>query len=272
MRLHVLACSLSFLAPVSAVYAQASEGKFFDCLIEPAMVVKLGTPVEGIVAEVLIDRGDVVKAGQVVARLEAKVETALSQLAEAKSADDSAIKSAEARYNFLLKKAERLKNLLAKSVGSKSDVEEAEAEAEVARQEMNQAIANQNLAKLDQSRADAVLDQRTIRSPIDGIVAEVLMSPGEYRNGQSQLATLAKTDVLHVEVFLPNEAFGKIREGSTATIVPDQPVGGSYTAVVTAVDEVLDAKSGTFGVRLELPNFEHKVPAGLSCRVAFPGM
>jgi multidrug efflux pump subunit AcrA (membrane-fusion protein) len=38
---------------------------------------------------------------------------------------------------------------------------------------------------------------------------------------------------------------------------------------VIVVDPVVDAASGTFGVRLELPNPEHAIPAGLKCRVRF---
>lgn len=270
LRLFAVALALAAPAAPIAAAGQDLDSNAFDCLIEPAMIVKLGTPVEGIIAEVLVDRGDAVAAGQVVARIESKVEAAQSALAKARGSDDSAIRSAQARYNFLLKKVERMKSLLAKSVGSVADVEEAEAEAEVAHQEVNEALVNQNLARLDQNRADAVLDQRTIRSPIAGVVTEVLMAPGEFRNGQSQLVTIAKTDHLHVEVFVPNDYFGKIKKGSVARMVPDQPVGGMYEATVSAVDEVLDAKSGTFGVRLDLPNLEHRVPAGLSCRVAFP--
>lgn len=251
-------------------YGQDLDGQAFDCLIEPATVVELGTPVEGIISEVLVERGDTVKAGQVVARLEAKVEAAQLALAQARATDDSAVRSAEARYNFQLRKADRLKELLSRSVGSVAAVEEAEAEAEVAHQEMNEALVNRNLARLDQDRADAVLKLRTILSPIDGVVTEVLIAPGEYRNGQSHLATIAKTDRLHIEVFVSKDYFGRIKKGSIAEIVPDEPIGGIYQGKVTVVDDVLDAKSGTFGVRLDLPNKDHKVPAGSSCRITFP--
>ncbi|CAN0204246.1 unnamed protein product [Phaeothamnion confervicola] len=46
-------------------------------------------------------------------------------------------------------------------------------------------------------------------------------------------------------------------------------VAGSFRARVTLVDKVIDAASGTFGVRLELPNPGGRVPAGIKCRVRF---
>jgi hypothetical protein len=63
--------------------------------------------------------------------------------------------------------------------------------------------------------------------------------------------------------------YGRIQIGSNAQVRPQQPIGGSYTAIVTVVDQVLDAASGTFGVRLALPNPERQLPAGIRCKVLF---
>jgi len=46
-------------------------------------------------------------------------------------------------------------------------------------------------------------------------------------------------------------------------------IGGTYAATVTVVDRVLDAASGTFGVRLTLPNPDLQLPAGIRCKVRF---
>ena len=69
---------------------------------------------------------------------------------------------------------------------------------------------------------------------------------------------------------MPLSQFGKIRPGTTAEIVPENPVGGRYTATVTIVDPVLDAASGTIGIRLELPNPGYALPAGIRCHARFP--
>ena len=49
---------------------------------------------------------------------------------------------------------------------------------------------------------------------------------------------------------MPTLYYGQIRSGSAAKIRPEDPVGGIHFAIVTVVDHVLDAASGTFGVRL----------------------
>jgi membrane fusion protein (multidrug efflux system) len=70
-------------------------------------------------------------------------------------------------------------------------------------------------------------------------------------------------------VVLPVEQFGQIKMGMSATVVPQAPLNGQYTAIVTVVDRVVDAASGTFRVRLKLPNKDHVLPAGLRCTVEF---
>ena len=80
---------------------------------------------------------------------------------------------------------------------------------------------------------------------------------------------LAQIDPLYVEVFAPVGLLGKLEVGQRASVLPEEPVGGNHEAKVIVVDPVVDAASGTFGVRLELPNPDHAIPAGLKCRVRF---
>ena len=100
------------------------------------------------------------------------------------------------------------------------------------------------------------------------MVVERYVSPGEYVNTQP-LLRVAQIDPLRVEVIVPAQIFGKISPGMTATIIPELREYGQQTATVSIVDKVIDSASSTFGVRLELPNAEHKIPAGLKCLVRF---
>jgi hypothetical protein len=54
-----------------------------------------------------------------------------------------------------------------------------------------------------------------------------------------------------------------------AEVVMEEPVGGTHAATITVVDRVIDAASGTFGVRLALPNADYAVPGGLGCKIRF---
>src|SRR5579863_646597 len=90
----------------AAARAEDSNPKF-TCLIESKMVLKIGTPVPALLSEVLVDRGDFVKKGDVLARLESDVETATVALAKARADNDAAVQSARAKLNFQVRKAAR---------------------------------------------------------------------------------------------------------------------------------------------------------------------
>jgi RND family efflux transporter MFP subunit len=241
----------------------------FECVIEPQQIVKLASPVVGVIARLDVDRGDLVREGQIVGKIEDGVEAATLALARARATNEYAAKSAEARVRFLRRKHGRMSELHTKSISSLASLEEAEAEAQVAEQQLREAHLNRELANLDVAHAEEVLKQRTLRSPIDGVVIERLLVPGEYRNEQSPVLTLAQLDPLRVEVFVPTAHYGQIRVGSDAEVRPEQPIGGVYVAKVTVVDHVIDAASGMFGVRLILPNPQLALPAGIRCNVTF---
>jgi multidrug efflux pump subunit AcrA (membrane-fusion protein) len=104
---------------------------------------------------------------------------------------------------------------------------------------------------------------------VDGIVTERALGVGEFRNDQAHILTIAQLNPLRIETFLPISVYGHIKEGDMAEIMPEDPVGGSYQAKVVVVDRVFDAASNTIGVRLELPNPDLKLPAGIHCQVRF---
>jgi RND family efflux transporter MFP subunit len=258
-------------ALVAAGAVQAGEDGF-DCVIEPQQMVKLSSSVTGVIASVEVDRGDYVNKGQVVARIEDSVEEANLNLVRAKAENDAEVKSKEAAAEFLQRKYDRLAQLQQRQVASAQDTEEAFANAKSAAENAREAAIEQHIAQLEMKQAEAVVERRRIRSPVDGVVAEISLHPGEFRNDQSPIMTLAQIDPLRVEVFVPTAYYGRIAVNSEAEVEPESPVGGTYRARVDVVDRVLDAASGTFGVRLILPNADHRLPGGLKCKIWFPSI
>jgi multidrug efflux pump subunit AcrA (membrane-fusion protein) len=95
------------------------------------------------------------------------------------------------------------------------------------------------------------------------------MFPGEYVHEQATVMTIAEIDPLYVEVFMPVSQYETVQPGMAANVAPELPIGGNYDAQVAVVDNVFDAASRTFRVRLVLPNADHALPAGLRCTVRF---
>jgi len=263
-----LAACLMIVVTVRAEAAPTAVPEL-DCVIEPQQLVKLATPVVGVIGRIDVDRGDVVHKGQVLGKLEDGVEQTMLNLARARATNDYGTKAVQTRLDFLRRKNARAGELVAKNAVSQAAAEEADSDANVAEHQLKEAELTLEIARLEVGHAEEALKQRMLISPIDGVVTERLLVPGEYRNEQSPILTLAQIDPLRVEVFVPTSQYGRIRVGSNAQIHPQQPIGGSYPAIVTVVDQVLDAASGTFGVRLALPNPNLRLPAGIRCKVLF---
>ncbi|MEC3862811.1 efflux RND transporter periplasmic adaptor subunit [Mesobacterium sp. TK19101] len=240
-----------------------------SCLIEPDQVIRVSTPVAGIVAEVLVDRGDRVSQGQVIARLDTALEEIEVEIAQVRAEDDTEIAALQARIEFLASQAERNEKLARSNAVSQNTAREARLEADLALRELDQARLAKQLAALELAGAKARLDQKVVRSPVDGVVVERLLNPGEYRDGQAHIATVAKMDVLRVEAFVPITYYRDLGIGQPVSILPEPPLDAFRPATIAVIDQVFDAATATVGVRMALPNPDLSLPAGLRCELYF---
>ena len=267
-RAHLLLFSVVLLVALHVPVCQGAESLELDGLIEPYMVVNVGSGVPGVLEAVRVDRGDFVTKDQVLANLQSGVEEAAMELARVRAKMEATVRARQANVDFSVRKQARAEELYRKDVLPFSQMDEAETNRTLAELELQEALENKRLAELEFQRAIEVLKRRAIRSPIDGVVVERFLSPGEYVE-QQPIMKLAQIHPLNVEVIVPVSLFGSIKVGMRATVKPEAPVGGEYVAQVKIVDRVVDAASGTFGVRLELPNPRYRLPAGLKCVVHF---
>lgn len=242
----------------------------FDCVIEPAETVDLGSPVTGVIETIHVERGDIVAAGDAVAELESEVERAAADLARARTRLQGSLKSREASYELGQRRVDRVNQLFEEKTLSLDLRDQAATEARIAELGLVEAREHQRLATLELQQALALLNRRTIRSPVSGVVMSRDMTAGEVVVDEKTILTIAQIDPLRVEVILPSALYGGVERGMRAAVEPE--LGDQvHIASVTIVDRVIDAASGTFGVQLELPNPDHSIPGGLHCRVRFVG-
>lgn len=260
-----------FLGLAISVAVPAANAADYDCMIEARQNIEIRSPVEAIIESVKVKRGDFVARGQVLVTLESGPERAAYALAQSRATMQGEIKAAEARLDLAKKKLQRAEGLHKQNFISANARDEAEAEFRLASEELRRASDNQVLAVHEAKRSGELLAMRTIRSPFSGVVVEVLLKPGEFgaTSIRDPIMKLAEIDPLHVEVVLPVSVYGKIKPGQKATVMPEAPIGGKLTTTVRVIDRVVDAASGTFGVRMELPNARHEIPAGVRCKANF---
>lgn len=247
----------------------------FDCLIEPTQTVELASPVTGLLDRVQAKRGDRVRKGQIVASFESGAEQAAVELARYKSEQIGPTRLAETKIEFSKRKFDRRRDMAAEKLMSAQERDDAEADYKAAEAELQVAKENRQIGRIEFQQQSALLNLRTIRSPIDGVVVDQMAYPGEVVEpgaNRKAILKLAQIDPLRVHVILPKEYFGKPALGMTVDVVPEIPVKDGYKARVKTIDRLIDAASGTFVVFLEMPNPKLDIPAGVKCRATFAGL
>lgn len=232
------------MAPQDKAFAQAESQ--LSCLLEPSSETKLSSSVSGVVVKVGAERGGKVQKGQEVLALESVL-------------DKASLKSAKARAAFAARKLDRNRRLLEQELLSDFERDELETEHQ--------------LALLAVGEAQSRLSQRSLKSPIDGVVVRRHVSVGEYV-GTDPVMELVSLSPLHAEVIMRASHYGAIAEGMEVSVVINDPAvvetkAVRYPGVVTVVDRVIDAASSTFGFRVRVENSDLALPAGLKCSIEF---
>ncbi|MFO1430425.1 MAG: efflux RND transporter periplasmic adaptor subunit [Candidatus Competibacteraceae bacterium] len=208
--------------------------------LQPVNEVDVGTELSGTIKTVAVDYNNWVKAGQVLAKLDTDLlEAKLRQSQAALELAQARVKDAEATVTETHSKFYRAQELLKKNLGSQENLDVAE--AAYARAEAGLAIAKaqvaQAKAQLDSDRT--VLDKATIHSPINGIVLERRIEPGQTVAAQLQIPVFFKlaenlTQMeLHVDV--DQADVSQVKEGQQATFNVDAYPDRSFPARITEV-------------------------------------
>ncbi len=238
LNIKTIVCVIVLLMHAAAF---AEEIPPIDCMIEPNHMVEVSSPVEGVLDTLTVDRSDEVKKGQMLATIKSDVEQVK-------------VKMSRERLKLSQVENKRAVDLYRKKVITLTERDKLDNEMK--------------LYELDLENAKANLALRQVKSPIDGVVVKRYFSQGEFVESKP-IIKLAQLDPLKIEVISLVSNYGKIIKGMRARIVPEHGDYPELVADVVVVDKVIDAASGTFGVRLALPNKDHAIPSGLKCKVHF---
>jgi RND family efflux transporter MFP subunit len=260
LLLLLFACSSLIAADVSAAE--------LDCLVKPEMYVELSSPVVSVLEEILVETGDVVTRGQPLARLEASIEKARVKMAELQVKQVSDIENRKIQLEFKKLNHERMQKLREKNSVPQFEADKARTEYALAQLELAKAQEVRVMARANLEMERSQLALHTIRSPIDGIVVDRFANVGESVEGRS-IMKLAQVNPLKVELIAPTEYFGLIQKGMVVDIYPQQPANRVFKATVTIVDKLIDPASGSFTVRMGLPNPDDKLVGGVNCIARF---
>ena len=205
----------------------------------------VSSPVEEIVDEVLVEEGQRVEKGDLLARLAArKQELEVSRL-------KMLIEKARFVYEATLE-------LQKDRIESKVTLMEKKSE-------LDQLLIAWEAATVD-------VEDRQIRSPVSGIVVHRVKDPGEAVERVGNMFEIIDVSRLKLLFFLPAERIPHLKEGMECPVeFPDFPSDESYTGRITFIDPQVDARSGLLRVRLEFDNSKAGIKPGVRVRATLPG-
>lgn len=215
-----------------------------------AQEVDIATKFAGRIAEVLVDEGDTVEGGQIVARMDSQellaglrqAEARVQQAREQQRQAAAQITDAQARRALARQELDRAQTLLDRGTGTRqqADMRRAEmtaASAAVAVAEAQHANATQAIAaaRAEVDRIQTNLDEATLRAPRAGRIQYRLAEPGEVLAAGGRVLTLIDLDNVYMTFFLPEREAGLLPIGAEARVLldvrPDRPLPARITFV-----------------------------------------
>lgn len=239
----LMSCAMVFADTVDTVPGTTAPNKS----------IEVGFDIRSVVQEVKVTRGQHVKAGELLMRLDDREERATLEVARLRMDVSHQVAEAQARLDLAVIQYEREKSILDKGSGNPSLVQEKEAEVKVAEARLAQANLDGMIAKAQYETQVQRVEKYSKKSPIDGIVREIIKYEGENVDETRPVIEIVSIDPLYVEVrLLSNDVVSSLTLDQTVRVKYGN--GEFKNAKVNFIDPVGDARSGTRFVRLELPN------------------
>lgn len=259
MRRTTLA--LTAIAPA----ANAAEPFMPNGVTKPMQRVEMSVGVQGIVKDVLVKPGDVVKVGQVLIQLDDSVERKRLEAIEVEAKSDVQVRAAEAKLAKAKVDLERKKQIQAN--GGMNDAEVEDAQLEVAILEMSIELAKQEILK---KKAELQVQEKNVErmklvSHANGIVEKIEADPGEVADPGKPAMVVVDNSKIDVEASLPTGQVNRLKIGD-AIEVRYQDETEPKQATIIFLSPVADAASETRLVRAQMPNADSK-PSGMSVAV-----
>ncbi len=226
--------SLPVRGDVFAVYSGTAP---IEAFAEADVIAK----VPGEVKEILVEEGDDVEKGDILARLDGdRLRLELN--------------ASKARLRKLQRDFQRNKDLRQKGLISEGDYEKIQYELEALQ-------ASYNLASLE-------LDYTQIRAPISGVVSDRFIKLGNTLKVGEPLFGVTSLEPLVAYLYIPEREFRQIAAGQPVTIDIDALGSHRVFAQVTRVSPVVDPDTGTFKITIEISDPERRIKPGMFGRMS----
>jgi RND family efflux transporter MFP subunit len=227
-----------------------TAGPLLTGTLEPELAATVRAELGGSVVEVLVDDGQTVKRGQVLARID---DTALR---DAYVSARAALRSADATAQLARRNAERAERLRAAGAVADRDVEDAQTSATNAEGQV--ADARARLAT-----AQKQLSKTVLRAPFAGAVANVAVSEGDVVQSGAALLMVIGPGTLRLEASVPVEEVAAVTPGTPVQFTVAGFQNRAFVGKIQRVSPAVDPTTRQVRVIVSLPNSERSLVAGV---------
>ena len=240
----------------------------------------------GRVIETPVERGTRVAQGAMLIRISPSETAAQLQEADANAAQIEAklgltpgqpfdrmkvpdVMNAKASLDLAEAEFNRMRSLVDQKVISQSEFDQRRTQLEAARQryQSEQNLADQSYRSLEGARARVALARKavsdtSVRAPLAGIVAERLVSVGDYVTRGARVATVVRIDPLRVELTIPEQHVSLVKVGQQVRLTVDAYPGEEFAATVKFVSPSLRSDQRALTVEAIAPNGDARLKPG----------
>jgi RND family efflux transporter MFP subunit len=247
-------------AVVSVRVAKAEVGSIAQPIdvvgtINTAREATVSAKISGQIAQMPLLKNRSVRAGDLLARVEARDVTA--QRAEASAAVSTAkdaVAPAAAALENARRTYERRQGLYAKGGISKKDLESSQLDVSNAEGGLKAANSKVTEAVHHLASLDAQLSYSEVRAPFDGVITDQFAYQGDFATAGNKLLTIADVSTVIVKAPVSDEVATRVHTGDVAAVAPDDLPGTTLQAPVSLVGRSADPQSRAVEIWVTLPN------------------
>ena len=266
----------SLMAEEQADVAAETSGRVMAANIERGAPVSQGAELIRISAT---ETGAQVKEAEAnAAQIEARLGITGGAALEVNAVPE--VQNAKAGADLAQSEFARIKSLLDQRVVSQSEYDQRRTQAEAARQQYEAAKngAAQQYQMLQAARARVSLARKaladtSVRAPFSGVVAQRLVTTGDYVTKGMKVATIVRVNPLRVQLTVPEQAVSAMAPGQPVTFEVDAYPGRQFEGKVKYVSPALQAEQRALTVEALVPNADGVLKPGLfaTARIEQPG-
>lgn len=208
---------------------------------------------------------------QILGQLDQTLLQASLSIAERNRTAMGRLNSAAADSRLRKERSDKLKILFERKHASQEEIDRSLVESEVSLAQLLAVQEELQIRSLEYDRIQIQIEQRNVRSPIDGVVTRVHRDVGEFVSANEPVvATVVQLDPLIATYSVPSVFQKELKvDAATQMVIGDTRVAAQGT--IEYVSPTIDAQSGTIQVKVRLPNPDNLYRSGEKCMLVVKG-